>query len=147
LFQKFHVLCVTDGVHQKYLRIVCITMNKNELMNSISVLKKTTGMSYIIKSWTDSSYNNCEIDVLFWDSKLSSWNYEQNVGQPLSRQQHIIENYVTHFCEIPSFVWRWRNSCTNNRLRYTLRSVTAFTILLLANVLFVISWRQFRIPK
>jgi hypothetical protein len=36
---------------------------------------------------------------------------------------------------------------TNNRLRYTLGSVTAFTILLLANILFVTSWRQFRIPK
>ena len=62
---------------------------------------------------------------------------------PLSRRQHIIVNYVTHFCEIPSFAWCCGNSRTNNRLRYTLGSVTAFTILLLANV---ISW-QFRIPK
>jgi hypothetical protein len=84
LFEKFHVLCVTYGVLQKYLRIACITMIQNKLMNSISVYwKKLTGMSYIIKSWSDGpyKYNNCEIEVLFWDSKLSSWNYEQNVGQ------------------------------------------------------------------
>jgi hypothetical protein len=75
-------MCVTNGVLQKYLRIVCITMIQNELMNSISVYwKKLTGMSYIIKNWTDGPYNNCEIEVLFWDSKLPSWNYEQNVGQ------------------------------------------------------------------
>ena len=83
LFQKFLVLFVTNGVLQKYLRIVCITMIQNDLiMNSISVYwKKLKEMSYIIKSWTDSPYNNREFEVLFWDSKLSSWNYEQNVGQ------------------------------------------------------------------
>jgi hypothetical protein len=46
LFQKFLVLFVTNGVLQKYLRIVCITMIQNYLiMNSISVYwKKLTGM-------------------------------------------------------------------------------------------------------
>ena len=78
LFQKFHVLFVTNGVLQKYLRIVCITMIQNDLMNSISVYwKKLRGMRYIIKSWTDGPYDNREIEVLFWDSILSSWNYEQ----------------------------------------------------------------------
>ena len=40
LFEKFRVLCVTYGVLQKYLRIACITMIQNELMNSISVYWK-----------------------------------------------------------------------------------------------------------
>ena len=57
-------------------------MIQNDLMNSISVYwKKLKEMSYIIKSWTDSPYNNREFEVLFWDSKLSSWNYKQNAGQ------------------------------------------------------------------
>jgi hypothetical protein len=82
LLQKFHVMFITNGILQKYLRIVCIAMIQNDLMNLISVYwKKLTGMSYIIKSSIDGPYNNREIGVLFWDSKLSSWSYQQNVGQ------------------------------------------------------------------
>ena len=132
MFQKFHVLFINNGVLQKYLWIVCITMIQNDLMNSNSVFwKKLTGVSYIIKSWNHGTWLTCCV---------------RNCP-PLLRKQNIIVNYVTDFCEIPSFAWSCANSRTNNRLRYTLGSVTTFTILLLANVLFVISWRQFRIPK
>ena len=37
LFLKFHVMFITNGVLQKYLRIVCITMIQNDIMNLISV--------------------------------------------------------------------------------------------------------------
>ena len=52
LFQKFHVLCVTNGIHQKYLRIVCITMIQNELMNSIGVYQKKQDMIIIWRLWS-----------------------------------------------------------------------------------------------
>jgi hypothetical protein len=115
LFQKFHVLCVTNGVHQKYLRIVCITMIQNELMNLISVYwKKVTGMSYIIKSWTDGPYNNWNnkcteklpVSLLYLNiyMKLKKKHWYHGTWltccvrncPPLSRRQHIIEKYVTH---------------------------------------------------
>jgi hypothetical protein len=47
-----------------------------------------------------------------WSLKKPRWNHciwltccVRNCP-PLSRLQHIIVNYVTHFCEIPSFAWR-----------------------------------------
>jgi hypothetical protein len=84
LFQKFHVLCVTNGVLQKYLRILCITMIQNEVVNSISVYwKKLTGMSYIIKkveqivpiitvkSWFYFGNRNCRHEILIPNRTLA----------------------------------------------------------------------------
>ena len=145
-----HCICNT-GLHVQQWFVTKVTRMKNFWENN-----KTSDYFFFT-----SNVNKCTEKLpvnhlylnIYMKLKKTCWNHGTWLTccvrncPPLSRRQHIIVNYVTHFCEIPSFAWRCGNSRTNNRLRYTLGSVTAVTILLLTNILFVTSWRQFQIPK